>query len=174
MEWPVSFWNSMVLPRRADAVDEGPVDEMLLRPYRERVARIAHLLMSDSCDASHVIQQTFQNLSRDTESLRGDPSLRILVFRVAASTIRSRQRWWNWRGRRPSSIPARDEEAIVRYGLSCLPRRYRLVLALRDIEGLSYSEISEVLGLPMKTVRSRLMRARSQMLTSIQIREVFK
>jgi len=168
MEWPVISWNSdeaflLESPRPIDT----PISEEYLHPYRDRVARVAHLLMSDSRDASHVIQETFMKLSRDAQGLRGDSSLRILVFRVAVSSIRGRQRRWKWRGHRPTSIPARDEEAIVRYGFSCLPRRHRLVLALRDIEGLSYSEISEVLGLPVGTVKSRLMRARSQMLTAV-------
>jgi len=42
-----------------------------------------------------------------------------------------------------------------------------LILVLREIEGLSYSEISEVLGLPAGTVKSGLMRARTRMLNSV-------
>jgi len=167
MEWPVAFWNSMALPRRAEAADEYPADEMLLRPYRDRVARIVHLLMSDSRDASLVMSETFSKLSRDTNCLDGDRSLRIQVFRVAVSSIRNRQRWWNWHERQSTSIPLEDEGALVLYGLRSLPRRYSIVLALRDIEGLSYSEIAEVLGLSTKTVKSRLSRARSLMLTSM-------
>jgi RNA polymerase sigma factor (sigma-70 family) len=138
-----------------------------LEPYRDRVARIAHLMLSDSCDASRVTTETFSKLARSTHALAGDCSLRILVFRSAVSTIRSRQRWWNRRGLRSSPDSANDEAAAVRYGLRCLPLRYRLVLALRDIEGLSYREISEVLGLSNETVKSRLRRARSLMLTSM-------
>jgi len=45
-----------------------------------------------------------------------------------------------------------------------------LILVLRDIEGLSYSEISEVLELPAGTVKTRLMRARTRMLNSVMQR----
>jgi RNA polymerase sigma-70 factor (ECF subfamily) len=167
MQWPVVDWSSRVLPRTGS--HESPINEMLLQPYRERVARIAHLLMNDSCDASHVIQETFQNLSCNTQRQCEDSSLRIRVFRTAVSTIRNRQRWWNWRDRflHPPSDPTTNNEALVRHGLYCLSRSHRLILVLRDIEGLTYSEISEVLELPAGRVKTRLMRARTRMLNSV-------
>ena len=160
MEWP---------RREAAFLEKTRPNESPVKPYRERVAGIAHLLMSDSCDATHVIQETFQNLSCNTQRQSEDSSLRILVFRTAVSTIRNRQRWWNWRDRflHPLSNPATNNEALVRQGLYCLSRSHRLILVLRDIEGLSYSEISEVLGLPAGTVKSGLMRARTRMLNSV-------
>ena len=171
----VVFWNSIVFPRREASFvkkpqsNESPINEMLLQPYRERVARIAHMLMSDSCAASRVTQETFLKLSCNTQRKIMDTSLKLLVFRAAVSTIRNHQRWWNWRDRslHPPSNPAKNNETLVRHGLRCLPRRHRLILVLRDIEGLSYSEISEVLGLPAGTVKSRLMRARTRMLNSV-------
>jgi len=61
----------------------------------------------------------------------------------------------------------KNDEAVIRHGLSRLSRGHRLILVLRDIEGLSYSEISEVLELPMETLKSRLARARSRMIAAV-------
>jgi RNA polymerase sigma factor (sigma-70 family) len=92
-----------------------------------------------------------------------------LIFRIAASRIQRLQRWWEHRitqyGRHPLSLE--DNDAVIRHALSRLPARYRLILVLRDIEGLSYDDISNVLRLPPATVKSRLRRARNRMMTAV-------
>jgi len=65
MEWP---------RREAAFLEKTRPNESPVKPYRERVAGIAHLLMSDSCDATHVIQETFQNLSCNTQRQSEDSS----------------------------------------------------------------------------------------------------
>jgi DNA-directed RNA polymerase specialized sigma24 family protein len=124
--------------------------------------------MSDSCDATHVIQETFQNCRATLNARARTLHSRIRVFRTAVSTIRNRQRWWS--GEIDFFIRPPDpgeQRALVRHGLYCLSRSHRLILVLRDIEGLTYSEISEVLELPAGTVKTRLMRARTRMLNSV-------
>lgn len=201
MDWPPVLWNSMIAIR-AEAVRTLPgessarkhqepsfvhcarpqdisADDKLLQPYHDRVARFAHLLISDSCDASEVIRETFLKVSCSTPGITDDSSLRVSIFRTVVSTIRNRQRWWKRRNRfhvllrhgvsvgGPFPVRRKDDEALVRHGLSRLSRGHRLILVLRDIEGLSYSEISEVLELPMETLKSRLARARSRMMAAV-------
>ena len=52
--------------------------------------------------------------------------------------------------------------------IATVPEKYRLALVLRDIEGLAYEEIAEVLGVPGGTVRSRINRARSMLKRKLQ------
>ena len=153
--------------------------DQLLQPYRAGVARIVYLLMSDSCDASEIIRETFRNVSFNFQAFRDDSSLRITILRIAVSRIQKRQRWWKHQNlfavfhrrsansRLPHTKQEKDVETVIRHGLSRLRRRHRLILVLRDIEGLSYTEISEVLRLPTRTVRSRLTHARSRMITTV-------
>jgi len=154
-------------------------DDKVLQPYHDRVARIAYLLMSDSCDASDVIRETFLKVSCSTPGISDDFSLRISIFRTAVSTIQNQQRWWKRRNRfrvsprRGMSVGGpfpdrpKDDEAVIRRGLSRLSRGHRLILVLRDVEGLSCSDISEVLELPMDTLKCRLARARSRMIAAV-------
>jgi len=159
--------------------NEPSVDDKLLQPYRAGIARIVYLLISDSCDASEVIQETFRNVSCNSNAYRDASSLRICLLRIAVSRIQKRQRWWKRRNlfavlhrhsansRGLYTRQEKDVETVIRHGLSRLRRRHRLILVLRDFEGLSYAEISEVLRLPTRTVRSRLTRARRRMITTV-------
>ena len=57
-------------------------------------------------------------------------------------------------------LEQKELQQIVQRAISELPERYRLPLTLRDLQGLSYEEISEILGLPLGTTKSRINRAR--------------
>ena len=59
-------------------------------------------------------------------------------------------------------------QGAVGRAIATVPEKYRLALVLRDIEGLSYEEIAEVLGLPGGTVRSRINRARTMLARKLQ------
>ena len=56
-----------------------------------------------------------------------------------------------------------SEQAAINRALAVLPPEYREVIVLRDVQDLSYREISEVVGVPMGTVMSRLARARKRL-----------
>lgn len=60
-------------------------------------------------------------------------------------------------------LERREMRLKVRAAIDQLPHRFRTVLALREIEGMAYNEIAEVLGLSLGTVESRLFRARHRL-----------
>jgi RNA polymerase sigma-70 factor, ECF subfamily len=62
-----------------------------------------------------------------------------------------------------SKLVDREEGERVRRALEALPAAFREVLVMREIEGLSYKEIAEVMGVPMGTVMSSLSRARQKL-----------
>jgi RNA polymerase sigma-70 factor (ECF subfamily) len=59
-------------------------------------------------------------------------------------------------------VEKREQEKLVRDSLERLPKSFREVLTLVDMEGLDYQEVAEAIGVPLGTIKSRLARARLQ------------
>src|SRR5262245_44470493 len=127
------------------------------------------------------------------KTFRGESGLKTWIYRIAISESLNRQRWWKrWRRHAPVSIDDTTPNGIpfveitdsqptpesacaqvemerqVQKALNRLSFEHRVVMVLRDIEGLSYEEIAETLGLSLGTVKSRLWRARSEMRTILE------
>jgi len=137
--------------------NDGAAHGELCLVYRDSVLRIAYRMLGNSCEASDVQERIFVKVSRNIRTFRGDTALRIWVYRIALSEIRSRLHWWK---RRYGDNGNHD---VIQLGLSRLSRDLRTIVVLRDIEGLSNDEISEVMGISVKSVSSRLARARAEM-----------
>ncbi len=166
--------------------DYGAFEEIVHR-YRERVYRLAYGMTRDPSEAEEVLQDTFLNIFKNLVQFRGDSALASWIYRVAANAALMRLRRQK---RKPllsleeavptfettvsesllpagewarqaddkllsKELAARIEEAILR-----LPEKYRLVLLLRDVEGLSNDEVAQTLGITLPTVKSRLHRSR--------------
>jgi RNA polymerase sigma-70 factor (ECF subfamily) len=142
-----------LLVERLKANDPSAHDELLLM-YRDPILRIAYRMLGDTCEASDVHEEIFLKVTRSIRSFRGDSTLRIWVFRNALSEIRRRLHWWKRKYRGDGN------DDLIQHGLRRLSRDLRWVVVLRDIENFSYAEISEVTGISVKTVSSRLARAR--------------
>jgi RNA polymerase sigma-70 factor (ECF subfamily) len=69
---------------------------------------------------------------------------------------------------REAGLEREQLQGAVARAIATVPEKYRLALVLRDIEGLAYEEIAEVLGLPGGTVRSRINRARGMLQRKLQ------
>ena len=132
-------------------------------------------------DAEDIAQETFVQAYRKLDSFQGRSSFFTWLYRIAFHLAVSRTR----RKRREQSLEARVEEtgqevvsedesaerlvlraeqvAMVRKAIACLQEDHRAVLVLRDLEGLCYETIGEILELAPGTVRSRLHRARQQL-----------
>jgi RNA polymerase sigma-70 factor (ECF subfamily) len=127
------------------------------------------------------------------KTFRGESGLKTWIYRIAISESLNRQRWWKrWRHHAPVSIDdtfpngARlvdvsdsrptpecacaqmEIEREVQRALNGLSFEHRVAVVLRDIEGLSYEEIAETLGLSLGTVKSRLWRGRAEMKTKLE------
>jgi len=125
-----------------------------------------------------VTQEAFLRAWRARSRLDPNAPFAAWLRRVAVNASidhlrrRRRQRWWPW-----ASLPLRektpDEPGAdrkddrlsdeVHRALQELPEHYRAVAVLREVDGLSYNEIAEVLACSVGTVRSRLARAREQL-----------
>ncbi len=156
--------------------------EQLLTRHQERVYRFGLRMCRDPEDARDVLQDTLLQMARSVRDFRGASSLSTWLYAIARSfCIKKRRR----RKHAPAALvpldgdpggAARDledpglppdEEAARREvgraledAIASLQPSYREVLLLRDVEGLTAPEVSEVLGLALPAVKSRLHRAR--------------
>jgi RNA polymerase sigma-70 factor (ECF subfamily) len=157
---------------RARAGDEAAY-LWLLERYRSRVVRLAaHVLRRDS-EAEDVAQEAFLRAFRGLSRFHGDRSFRTWLFRITVRLCLDRRRRLSWqREVSAEEIPeqsapaaAADTRLLVSALLDQLTPPLRATLVLREIEGLEYEEIAQMLEVPVGTVRSRLHTARAQFRT---------
>jgi RNA polymerase sigma-70 factor (ECF subfamily) len=155
---------------------DGPAFETLVTSYQHRVFSVALRMLGSRAEAEEIAQETFLRAHRALGEFRGEARLGTWLYAIASRLCLNRL----------ASAPRRheqsDEAAVLRHAaesadagavleqreraaalhdaIAALPEERRVVVVLRDLEGLDYEEIAEVLGLPLNTVRTRLHRAR--------------
>jgi RNA polymerase sigma-70 factor, ECF subfamily len=168
--------------RRAQAGDEGAFGEIMRKHY-EQVFRLIHAIVRNEHDARDVAQEVWLTIWKKLPTFRGDSKFTTWVHpiavRRAVDHLRKRKRWYdrflpfsigddsvhaapepstNENSRQQAESSERSDQ--LKTALDGLPAKLRAVLALREIEGLSYEEIAEVTAVPIGTVMSRLYNAR--------------
>jgi RNA polymerase sigma-70 factor, ECF subfamily len=144
----------MVRARHGDRAAYGQV----VRLYQQRLYNCMLRLVGDSGEAMEITQEAFgRGLAKIAEYPEGaEPYgwvLRIGLNLAVGLARRGRQA-------KKFSVGAAAEHQAVLEGLGRIEMDYRVALVMRDVEGLNYSQMAEVLGLGMATVKSRLFRAR--------------
>src|SRR5712691_10772774 len=175
--------------RRLQANEDAAYDE-LVRTFSASIFHVAYRMLGDSAEASDVVQEIFLKVFRNIGGFKGEAALKTWIFKIAFSEILNRLRWWkrryrfatvslddqpNGQGTGPghsvaSSSPtpeqvlqSKEQEIAIQQALGKLSREHRSIIVLRDIEGFSYNEIADVLGVSIGTVKSRLARARGDL-----------
>lgn len=151
---------------------------LVVERYQERVFALVFGVVRDAHEVEDVAQEVFLKVFTRIAAFDGRSQFYTWLYRVAVNAAKDHVKK---RVRRPAvaleeadAFPgaAEDPEAhaartetqrLVRAAIDALPVRYREVLALREIEGLSYDEIANVLGISIGTVESRLHRARARL-----------
>jgi RNA polymerase sigma-70 factor (ECF subfamily) len=150
--------------------------EELVRAQQHRVYGLALRMLGNAAEAQDVAQEVFLRAHRGLAAFRGDARLSTWLYAIASRLCLSRlggsERRLTRHGeetlaRLVDAGPGPDqaleqgelEEALHR-AIAELPEERRIVVVLRDVEGLAYEAIAEVLELPVGTIRSRLHRAR--------------
>lgn len=169
------------------ATRQGHADAFgeIVQRYQDRVFNTIYRMLGDYQEARDVTQQTFLKAYLSLERFRGGSSFYTWLYRIGVNTAlderkkRSRDPSFlsdefvmasEEDGRRPyessnrgdpaENVLSREREGAVTAAIDSLDELHRSVVVLRDIEGMDYDEISEVLGCPRGTVKSRLHRAR--------------
>lgn len=171
------------LVRRAQA-GEKRAFEMLVIKYQRKLARLLGRLVRDQAEVEDVTQEAFIKAYRALPSFRGDSAFYTWLYRIGINTAKN---YLVASGRRaPTTTTYDSEEAeafeegnqlrdvntpenelaskqiaeIINTTMEALPEELRTAITLREIEGLSYEEIAEIMNCPIGTVRSRIFRAR--------------
>jgi RNA polymerase sigma-70 factor (ECF subfamily) len=155
----------------------GSFDEIIL-PHLDAAHNLARWLVRGSDDAEDVVQEACLRAVRYSYTFRGGNARAWLLKIVRTTAFR-----WLQKNRAQqlatefneaihsegcgavnpeTSLLQRADTQLLEQAMNHLPHRLREVLVLRELEGLSYKEIAEVVGVPMGTVMSTLSRAREQ------------
>ena len=175
--------SDRALLQRAQAGDQEAFGQ-LMRAHYEPVFRLVYAIIRNEHDARDVCQEVWLTVWKQLPGFRGDAKfttwLHPIATRRALDHLRKRRRWFDRfipfaadNDAEVESAPepatttdARDEaeksdrSAQLQRVLDTLPPKLRAVLALREIQGLSYDEIARATGVPAGTVMSRLYHAR--------------
>jgi RNA polymerase sigma-70 factor (ECF subfamily) len=158
--------------------------ELLVAKYQRKLNRLLSRFIRDPAEVEDVAQEAFIKAYRALPSFRGESAFYTWLYRIAVNTAKN---YLVAAGRRaPTSTQFNSEEAesfeeghqlrhmntpeaemmskqiaaMVNQTMEELPEELRTAIALREIEGMSYDDIAEVMNCPIGTVRSRIFRAR--------------
>lgn len=170
------------LVARVQKGDQRAFDLLVIK-YQHRILALVSRYISDFAEAQDVTQEAFIKAYRALPSFRGESQFYTWMYRIAVNTAKN---YLVSRGRKtptrdidlddaeffadeakmkdidtPDGLLQRDQlKKVVFDAIDALPEELRMAVTLRELDGLSYEEIAEVMDCPIGTVRSRIFRAR--------------
>lgn len=176
----------LFLARRAAKADARAWDEIVER-YGERIYNLCLRFAATDAEAEDLTQDVFLKLYRQLHKYRGDVPLVAWALRLSRNLCidhyrhvrNARQR--EFQGEEvlvhmPSrddprrDAQAREQRRLVRETLDEMPEDLAVPVLLRDVQGFSYDEVASALELPLGTVKSRLNRARRELVERLEAR----
>lgn len=183
--WTQEEWE----PIWIEAAKKGEREsfERIVLAYQQKVFNLAFRLLGDREDAQDITQDVFLSVFKHLKQFRGESQFATWIYQVTLNHCRNRLNYMKRRFRHATEsldVTIQGEEGelekdypdegdlpedalyrkqvqrIVQKALKIIRPDYREVIVLRDIQGLSYQEIGEILGLAEGTIKSRLHRAR--------------
>jgi RNA polymerase sigma-70 factor (ECF subfamily) len=169
--------------------------EVLVRRHQKRMFNIAYRMTGDYEDAADVVQEAFLSAYRTIKKFRGEAKFSTWLYGIVVNHAKNRVRHTGSKAyHEPVSLddpppggkdgpamdpPSQDSSAVdllmqketqekVQGCINELEKEHREILVLRDIQGFSYEEITQMLGIPDGTVKSRLSRARCALKDSLK------
>jgi RNA polymerase sigma-70 factor (ECF subfamily) len=158
--------------------------DWLVTYYHASVYNLVYGILSDPTDAADVAQEVFIHAFRGIRGFRRGSSLKTWLYRISVRQALNHRRWF-WRHHRNQiSIDSEESgdnqtlhlqdteatpfeqcathemQATVRRALAGVPTTFRSAVILRDLEGLAYEEVAEILEVSVGTVKSRILRGR--------------
>lgn len=170
------------LVKRVQSGDKSAYN-LLVTKYQQKVANLVTRYVKNHGDVSDIVQEAFIKAYRALPNFRGDSAFYTWLYRIAVNCAKNHLVANN---RRPSSsdVDVNDAEnydagdalrvnaspeklllseeikSVIFKTIEKLPEDLRVAINLRELDGLSYEEIAEIMDCPVGTVRSRIFRAR--------------
>lgn len=169
--------------------DKRAFDELVIR-HQDRIFNLCYRFLGDYEETNDSAQEAFVKAYDSLSTFRLESTFSTWLYRIAVNTCKNKLGSSACKAKRktvsldnpgnPSDDPlhmeipngapsplARMEEkekmALVQRALDALPTEFKMVVTLRDVEGLSYEDIAEITGLNLGTVKSRIARARTDL-----------
>jgi len=158
-----------------------------MEKYQKKVFNIALRLLGNHDDASEVTQEVFVKIFKSMGSFKGESQISTWIYRIATNAcldeLRKRKNKWvmsldeeyhrengdyiiQVEDNKPTPdviVEQKTLKAALNNAIDKLPEKYKLIIVLRDIQGFSYEQISDIVKTPVGTVKSRINRARLQL-----------
>lgn len=188
--------TEVVLIERCRKGDLAAFDE-LVGMYEKKAYNLAYRMTGNHEDASDVAQEAFLRVFNSLGDFRGDASFSTWLYRIVSNVcwdeLRRRRRHFAASLDEPvateeggyvrqvmdhspgpeESLERKELQAVVQEGINELSPDHRFAVILRDIKGLSYEEIADILDCSLGTVKSRLNRARNALKEKLLAKELF-
>src|SRR5690349_8953085 len=169
----------------------------LIAHYHQPIYSLVYRILTDPADAADTTQEVFLKVFRGMKRFNGECSLKTWLYRIAIHEASNQRRWWFRHKSKETSMEAHVDDqgnsfglcdtlvdrgesplelfqheevrARVEHELQQVSEPYRTTVVLRDIEGLAYEEIAEVLQVSLGTVKSRLIRGRDALKKRMEV-----
>ena len=174
--------TDLELVKRVQAGDKSAFDVLVLK-YQQKVINLVMRYVHDPHIAMDISQESFIKAYRGLKNFRGDSAFYTWLYRISINTAKNHlvsksrrmpdddidaQEAEQYEGGgklREMSTPenelmTQEIHSTIKNAIDALPDDLRIAITLRELEGLSYEEISEAMECPIGTVRSRIFRAR--------------
>jgi RNA polymerase sigma-70 factor (ECF subfamily) len=175
--------------RRARIGDQAAFEQLVLSNQR-RTFNVAYRILGDYDEALDLTQEVFIQAHRSLGQFRGEARFGSWLLAIAVNHCRNRLKHWKRRARSKhdslsapigeegselhrdlpdpgttavEALEGRQLEELVREELQHVDEEYRTVLVLRELQGVAYEEIAQMLEVPIGTVKSRLHRGRAEL-----------
>lgn len=177
------------LVRAFQAGDRAAFDKLVIK-HKDRIFSLCYWFLGDKEEANDSAQETFIKAYQSLRKFRFESALFTWLYRIAANTCKNRLKSLDYRQKKRmvyvnnpgetedkkpiteihdelcspmKELEKKERMLLIQNAISSLPVDQRTVVVLRDIEGLSYEEVSDLTGWNLGTVKSKLSRARLQL-----------
>ena len=155
--------------------------DILVRRYKDQLLNFVYRFVGNRTDAEDIVQETFLRVYKNKHMYKEIAKFSTWVYTIAGNLakteLRRRKRHKIFsvsnfvNEERDYDIPDKDhsperkvdssiQEGIIQKAIEKLPTKFKEVIILRDIQGFAYEEISQILNIPLGTVKSRVNRGR--------------
>ncbi|MFW5431541.1 MAG: RNA polymerase sigma factor RpoE [Methylophilaceae bacterium] len=180
-----------VLVERAQAGDKKAFG-LLVEKYHRKLGRLLSRMIRDQAEVEDVVQESFIKAYRALHNFRGDSAFYTWLYRIGVNTAKN---YLVSLGRKPQVLQDVEIEDVENFeggsemrsmetpetamatkqiaqtvndAVEGLPEDLRTAITLRELEGMSYEEIADIMQCPIGTVRSRIFRARETISTKLR------